>query len=599
MSTPPACSAPYELSRARSAAGGNAWNGVAEITAGGQIIVAGLPGTARLETDLVGGRYAQYFDVPEMGASAEVYDGETIWAQDISGGVHPYDAPFARKRSITSAYLDRRAYFDPRPAATITCAGTRVEAGQTLIVIRVAPTGGIPADLAIDTRSHLVKSVTMQLPLPSDDGTTRYDDFRRVEGLMLPFSISSGTLTKPTDGYRLRVRHYQILRHTRNGGFAKPIAKQNARMVGTAPSTTVPMTLEGRQLLVWASINGHAPMPFILDTGGHGILTTQAAGSLGLRARGAGASGGSGPDTIPTQFTHVSSVRVGEAELRDQSFLVIPYPYSFYERGKKQPLAGILGLEFFEHFATSLDYGDRQVTFSLFPAFRPAKTATQTPLMFEDQEDMPVVEAAADGHLGLFGTDTGNAGTLILFGGFLSRTGLAAEYRGGQTTIGTGTGGQNSGRAQTLRSFTIAGRTSHDVPANFTQMTSGSFASRTEAGNVGFSILSRFIPTFDYEDRVLYLQSATRETPYEKNRAGIHFDKNVPAAFYIDSVDPGSAGASAGLATGDRIVAVHGVDASNFSWADLTALTARRRGTKLDLTVERASSRRKITLILR
>jgi hypothetical protein len=599
MSTPPACYAPYELSRARSAAGGNAWNGVAQIAADGQITVAGLPGTGRFETDLIGGRYAQFLDVAEMGGSAEVYDGETIWAQDISGGVHPYDTPFARKRSITSAYLDRRAYFDPRAAATITCMGTRVEAGRTVLVVRVAPSGGVPADLGIDARTHLVKTVSIQLPLPSDDGTTRYDDFRRVEGLMLPFSISSGTLTKPADGYRLRVRHYEIARHTRTGRFSKPVAKQNARIVGAAASTTVPMTLEGRQLLVWASINGHAPMPFILDTGGHAILTTQAARSLGLRARGAGVSGGSGPGTISTQYTHVKSVRVGNAELLDQPFLVIPYPYSFYERGKKQPLAGILGLEFFEHFAISLDYGDRRVTFSPFPAFRPAKTATQTPLMFEDQEDMPVVEAVADGHVGLFGTDTGNAGTLILFGGFLSRTGLENEYRGGQTTVGTGTGGQNSGRDQTLRSFEIAGRTSHDVDADFTQMTSGSFASRTEAGNIGFSILSRFIPTFDYENRVLYLQSATRETPYGVNRAGIHFDKNLPASFYIDSVDPGSAGAAAGLATGDRIVAVQGVDASNFSWADLTDLTARRRGTKLDLTVERASSRRKITLILR
>jgi hypothetical protein len=599
MSTPPACSAPYELSLARSAAGGNAWNGVAEIAAHGQVVVAGLPGTARVETDVIEGRYAQHFNVPGMGAGAEVYDGRTIWASDISGGVHPYDAPFARKRAITSAYLDRRAYFDPGAPATITCTGIRIEAGRASIVIRVQPRGGVPADLALDTRTHLVKNVSMQLPLPSDDGTTWYGDFRRVEGLMLPFSISSGTLTKPTDGYRLRVRDYAISRHVRTGDFSKPVASRNARMIGTATSTTVPMTLEGRQLLVWASINGRAPMPFILDTGGHAIFTSQAAGSLGLRSRGAGVSGGSGPGTIATKYTHVNSVRIGNAELLDQPFLVIPYPYSFYERGKKQPLAGILGLEFFERFAIRLDYGDRRVTLSLFPAARPPKKATQTPLMFEDQEDLPVVEGAADGHVGLFGTDTGNAGTVILFGDFLRRTGLLAAYRGGQTTFGTGTGGQNSGRAQTLHSFAIAGRTSHDVRADFTDMTSGSFASRTEGGNIGFSILSRFLPTFDYDHRVLYLQSATRETPYEVNRAGIHFDKNVPDAFYIDLVDRGSAGASAGLATGDRIVAIDGVAASNFSWADLTALSAKRRGTKLNLTVERAKSRREISLILR
>jgi hypothetical protein len=598
-STPPACSAPYELSLARSATGGNAWNRVAEISADGQTVVAGLRGTVRLQTDLVEGRYAQHFDVPGMGSSAEVYDGRTIWARDISGGVHPYDAPFARKRAITSAYLDRRAYFDSAAAATIACAGKRVEAGRTSIVIRVQPRGGVPADLAIDTRTHLVKNVSIQLPLPSDDGTTWYGDFRRVDGMMLPYSISSGTSAKPADGYKLRVREYAISRHVRADDFSKPVASLNARMIGTATSTTVPMTLEGRQLIVWASINGHNPMPFILDTGGHAIFTSQAVRLLGLRSRGSGLSGGSGPGTISTQYTHVRSVRIGTAELLDQPFLVIPYPYSFYERGKKQPLAGILGLEFFERFAIRLDYGNRQVTLGLFRAIQAPKNATQTPLMFEDQEDLPVVEGAADGHLGLFGTDTGNAGTVILFGGFLRRTGLLAAYRDGLATISSGTGGQNAGRDQTIRSFTFAGRITRDVDANFTDMTSGSFASRTEAGNIGFSILSRYIPTFDYDTGVLYLQSATRETTYGVNRAGIHVEKNVPEAFYVDLVDPGSAGASAGLATGDRIVAIDGIAASNFSWADLSALTSRRRGTKLELTVERANSRRRIDLTLR
>ena len=597
--TPPACRAPYVLAQMRAAIGGNAWTNVAETSVVGDVTISGLRGSGRLDTDLAGGRYAERFDVPRMGSSAEIYDGATTVAQDISGGVHPYDTPFAHERAITSAYLDRRAYFDPRARATIACIGTRISGGRPVVVIRVLPAGGIPAELAIDAQTHLLQSVSERLPLPMDDGITRYADYRIVDNLVLPFSISLGTSASAADNFAFSVTHYDVLRHARDVDFAKPVPPDDVRMLGGTASTIVPMVLEGRQLLVWASIDGHPPMPFILDSGGHAILTTLAAKSLGLHAQGAGASGGSGMGTISTQYTYVRSVRIGSAELIDQHFLVIPYPYSFYERGKQTPLAGILGLECFERFAIRLDYGDRTVTLTPLLAYRHERRGATANLMFEYQEDMPVVNAAADGFPGLFGTDTGNAGTLILFGDFLKRTGMLARYSGGQKTFGQGTGGINMGHAQTLRRFSIAGYALHEVAANFTQMTNGSFASRTEAGNMGFSILSHFIPAFDYSTGTLYLDPERRATPFGVNRSGLGFAKNAPGAFDILAVRAGSAGAAAGIEPGDQIVAINDKGASNYSWSDLVALVERPAGTRLQLRIERKGTRSNATLVLR
>ena len=212
---------------------------------------------------------------------------------------------------------------------------------------------------------------------------------------------------------------------------------------------------------------------------------------------------------------------------------------------------------------------------------------------------MPVVNAAADGHVGLFGTDTGNAGTLVLFGEFLKRAELLSQYAGGEDTLGQGTGGSNSGHKETLRRFSIGAREFHDVPSNFTQMTGGSFASSTEAGNMGFSVLSRFIPTFDYETQVLYLDPESRATPFGVNRSGLHFEKSAPEALDVRLVDPGSPGAAVGIVTGDRIVAVNGKDASNYSWADFVALVGEPAGTKLQLRIVHGSTPRDVMLILR
>ncbi|HTU70165.1 MAG TPA: aspartyl protease family protein [Candidatus Baltobacteraceae bacterium] len=583
----------------RVAVGGNTWHGVVETSANGLVAISGLHGTGRLDTDVARGRYAEQFNVAAMGPSAEVYDGTTTWAQDISGGVHPYDTPFARERAITSAFLDRREYFDPLARATITCLGTRVEDGRSVVVIRVRPVGGISADLAIDTRTHLLASVSEQLPLPMDDGVTRYADYRTVGGRVLPFSISVGTQSSPGDGFAFSVTRYVVRPRARNSDFAKPTAPNDMRMIGGATSTRVPMRLEGRQLVVWASVDGHTPMPFILDTGGHAILTTLAAKALGLHAQGAGESGGSGSGTISTQYTFVRSLRIGKAELLDQHVLVIPYPYSFYERGKKTPLAGILGLEWFERFAVRLDYGERTVTFTPLALYHHRGIGSSLRLMFEYQEDMPVVDAAADGHPGLFGTDTGNAGILILFGDFLKQTGLLERYSGGQKTVSQGTGGSNAGRAQILARFRLDGHVLRRVAANFTQMTYGSFASRTEAGNMGFSILSRFIPTFDYANGTLHLDPERRVTPFGVNRSGLGFVKNTPGAFIILLVRAGSAGAAAGIVPGDQIVAINGKDASNYSWADLISLVDARAGTRLVLRIQHARTVRNVTLVLR
>jgi hypothetical protein len=584
------CEPGQVLREMRSALGGGAWGEIAQTSAYGKATIAGLRGSARFDDDLRGGRYAWRFDIAVMGTSAEVYDGTTAWAQDISGGVRPYDSPYARRLTVTKGFLSRRGYFDPNSGATIRCAATRTEAGRAQVVLRVQPKGGAAADLSVDAQTHLLTNVTTRTPL--DRSVVTYSDYRTVDGIVLPFAISG-------DGYDFLVTRYALLRRARGTDFARPAVADNVRMLGGAASTTVPMTLDGRQLLVWASIDGRAAMPFILDTGGHAILTTLAAKTLGLHASGAGSSGGAGAGTISTAYTRVKSIRIGQAELIDQPMLIIPYPYDFYERAKQMPIAGIIGLEFFERYATRLDYGDRTVTFAPLASYRYRGNGDAVPFTFETDPDMPMVEAAADGHPGLFGVDTGNAGHLILFGGYLNRTGLATRYTSGPLVIGHATGGTNTSYLAKLREFTIGDRHVYDIETGFTHMKAGSFAAWTQAGNLGFSILSRFIPTFDYANERLYLDPQRHATPFWENRSGISFEKNEPSALDIIAVRPDSPAANLGIVAGDRIVAINGTAAEYISGGDLTHILGGAAGTKVRLRVLHQKSARDVVLVLR
>ena len=577
------------------ASGGTAWNAVAQVSATGRLTSSGLRGTAELDSDVRDGRYAARYSLPVEGTSAEVYDGRTVWSHDISGGVHPYDAWYPRARAITQRFLTRRQYLDPGAAASITCGTPAEDASGRDDLVVVTPRYGIPAVLAIDRRTHLLDSVSIRTPISTD--VTTYGDYRQVGEIVLPFTISSASLFEPENGYRIDVTRYRIARSVNVADFRRPAADEKARMRGNARFTTVPIALEGRQLLVWASIDGHTPIPFILDTGGHAILDTVAAKQLGLRGAGSGVSGGSGSGTIALQYTRVHSVRIGDAELLDQPFLVIPYSYSFYERGKKLPLAGILGLEWLERYAARIDYAQRTLTLTPRRSFHYRGRGASLRISF--QEDMPLARAAADGSGGDFGVDTGNAGTLILYGDFLRRTGLLARYTAGVTVRGEGTGGANTGRIQKLASFAIAGHEIRSLDADFTQMKTGSFSSWTEAGDLGLSVLSRFTPTFDYADQRLYLEPAAHPYAMLRNRSGLAFTKNAPDVIEVIAVRPNSAASDSGVVAGDRIVAVDGKSAEELSAADFLDLVTASAGVALNLTIRHGDAKRNVRLVLR
>ncbi len=590
-----ACEAPPLLASLRAASGGPAWDQVREISAQGSAQTSGLSGTAKLDEDLLGGRYAERLNVAGQGVSATVYDGATLWSQDISGGVHALDSAFPRARARTEAFLARREYLRNGVRVQASCIGTHKEHGKEVSVVRVTPQGGIPADLSIDSHSHLLTSISERFP--TTEQVTTFADYRRLGRLALPFSISTGNRSEPADASKIRIVRYIVKARLNSEDFRKPVATNEATLPVHSTSTTVAMTLEDGEVIVRASIDGHAPLPFILDTGGHAILTPEAAKSLGLRGAGSGQSGGSGAGTSSTQYTYAKSIRIGDAQFKNQHLLIIPYGYAFSERGRKTPLAGILGLEIFERFVVRLDYASRKVTLTRFAAFQNRRKVT--PISIRFQEDMPMVEAMADGHGALFGTDTGNSSKLILFGKFLKRSGIGARYTHGYRVIGHGTGGANSGRVETLSRFTLGGRVLRNVTSVFTDMQAGSFSSWTEGGNIGYRVLSRFTPTYDYAREKLYLEPSPNAPPLSENRSGIIVRKNRSDEFDITLVLPGSVGARAGVAPGDVISAINGKSASDFSRADYAGLMNAPRDTDIRLTITHAGVKREVLLVLR
>jgi len=578
------------LAAARQAYGRANWNTLGLLVETGAEHASGLDGQWRLAEDTASGRRHLTADFGVFRA-AEVWDGHDHWRQDASGGVHALNSVFMRGNAATQMWLARRDFLRPGAGgARIDDLGARQDDHKTYDVLRATPRGGQAAELWFDTASGLLARSIWEMPI--DDVTVRYEDYRRVGDALVPFKTATQEGDSEPD--IVTVARAAFVAHAPNGEFAPPQTPDDSTVDGG--KATVPMAVDGF-ITIAAKLNGKGPFSFILDTGGHDILSPEAAAALGLHGQGAGTAGGSGAGTLTEQYTRVDRLEIGGVSLRDQSFVILPLQYDTVEMGAKPPLAGILGLELFERFAMELNYGANTLT------FRPLKNAppgrgVPVPISFSD--DQPIFTAKIDGIAGDNGLDTGNGNALVVQGRWAQRVGLAPRMRKGLPTAGFGSGGISQNWA-VRADVEVAGRRFARIVASYSQDKKGAFSSRTEAGNIGNQIYRNFTLGFDYRRGTVWFDPLPGPplAPEPYSRAGIGVYKKTADAFTVAIVLPGAPAAEAGIAAGDDIVSVDGVAARQLSGADMRHILRRPPGAKLTLDVVHGGQKRPVTLILR
>ena len=592
--TPPRCDSAALFRDVRAHTGGARWDAVKELVAEGRVVSSGLAGRMRIADDLTSGARS-VFDDRGIVVTRLVTSPALTWKQDLTHGVHRLDAPDARAAARTSAYLTRRGYFHPASdPASFACLSDVDETGTTLRRIRIAPRGGRPVTIWIDPAAHVVVRTQQQAPL--DLETVNYGAYRTTNGLLLPHEIIE-TSGRGEDSTVRTIVAYRVLNHRAAADFGRPPDPTNQRIAGG--STRVPFTDEHGEAIVEAYVDGHGPLPFILDTGGHAILTADAAKQLGLVGRGGGVSGGGGEGTISTQYAPVRRLRIGGAEITGFPMFIIPYGKDFSDRGPgKPPLAGILGLEIFERFVVTIDYAHQTLRLQTPSTFARPKTSVAVPLFFQD--DMPLTYAAADGARGVFGIDTGNGGRTVLIGDYVHHHPVFRRYTGTVTPQGSGTGGAVHGMSIRLRTLDFGGLALHNFVSGIVVQQKGAFSSRTEAGNIGHDVLSQFALTTDFRDGLLYLHRDPNAPLPTYTRSGVtRIKRDAHNRVVVSQVLSGSPAADAGLAAGDVILTIDGRPTETLDAVHVYAASRQAAGTSLRLTVEANGTTRDVNLKLR
>lgn len=562
----------------------------AAIDAEGSQEADGLKGSWHQTVDLRSGHFAAHMR-NDVFAVAEGYDDAGRWRQDNTGLIHPLDSAEARTVAASENWLRRFGFLDADDGARYRLLPDADEDGRRFQRLEATPKDGRAVTLWIDPSTHRLDHASWQSSFLQV--SQRYGDYRNVDGASLPFRIvdkattAAGGLDNESVSTMTRYRWLDRA----SGELQRPDGKvRDVTMAGGARQAVVPMHLDGGFLLIDVNIDGKGPLPFILDTGGHAILTADAAKKLGFETRGAGVSTGSGPGSMSTAYTRVGHLGLGAADVRDLTFLVMPYPHEFYERGEgREPIAGILGLEIFERFAVGFDYDKNQLILQPYDqGAAPAPfNGDRVPLMFTD--DMPLVDASLDGHRGVFGIDTGNSGWTLLFPQWAERSGIAARYEKGAPAPTGGVGGQFTAHFAHAQSMQLGRQRLNNVVTMLTRADAGATGNPSEAGNIGQDVLSRFNVHFDYRRGEMVLQPRAQSAERQYAMAGFRASKSAaqPDRYKVGWVLAGSPAAEAGLKAGDDIVAVNGKPAKAIGLGELRAASMNLpEGTPLQLTLD-------------
>jgi len=581
--------------RAKSHA--DAWRDVILLRTVGTSRSSGLDGESVLVEDVRDGRIDERARYPVF-ALRDVWDGRVAWHQGNSGGVHRLDGADSTRHFIGNAWLAKRAWLKPDLDGAF-AGPVRHEAGGDELT--VVPRGGEPMTLSFDAATRdLVRIVRTR---PTSLETTTLTDYREVDGLRLPFTIA----TTDSDGNAstTTVARYERLARATADLFVPPRTPDDTR-IGTRP-VTIPLDLADGVLTIEARLDGRGPYRFILDTGGHAIVSPAIAKELGLVASGAGQSGGAGEGTLTEQYTRIARVDLGGTDQRgfdaggvtmtDQHFFVLDLGYPTFERGREAPIAGLLGVELFERLGVRIDYRARRLTLTSFARHRFARDAVVTPLMFD--ADIPLVTGILGGRAGLFALDTGNAGSTLVQHHWAERVGLAAAMKAGVETASFGAGGLSRNWASRLEPFEIGGARIEHQFGRYAEDRRGAFSSRTEAGNIGTDLLANFTIDFDYRRGLMGWQYVPGHVQEPFPRGGLRVLKDRPEDALVVSVSADSPAAAAGIEAKDRLVAIDGVPTSELSGGDIGNVFRRAPGTTVRLTVRRDERTVETSLVLR
>jgi hypothetical protein len=581
----------------KAATGGPAWDTKAAIAIDGDYNGQGMTGTTHLLSDLRNGRGISTFKIgPAEGANG--FDGKTPWARDTSGTITEQQGGDALVLAVNDAYRSANLWWRADyGGATIVTKGEITDSTGRFDVLTVTPKGGKPFEAWFDTGTHFLTRIVEKQG--AQTVITTLSDYAPEAGIVVPHKVVIDNSVGAQYIQTVKVTKVTFLGIQPDTAFAMPkTVVTDFAIAGGAASTTVPVTIINNHIYGEAKVNGKGPFIFIFDTGGHNIVTPPVAKELGLKVEGKLPGSGAGEEVMEGGFANGVDFSVGDATVKSQ--LAIVFPLDRLGDIEGIPMPGMVGYETFRRFVTRIDYGAGTLTLIDPAKFDPKDAGTAVPFVFNDH--IPEVMGTIEGIPAKFDIDTGARSELTITKPFAETNKLRESHPKGVDAVdGWGVGGPSTGYVTRITDMTIGDVKIGPVVASLANQNKGAFAGADYSGNVGGGILKRFIVTFDYDKRVMYLKPlpgyVADAGTYD--RAGVWLNVSG-TTFKVVAVTAGAPAEKAGLLKDDLVTAIDGVPSANLKLADVRKnLRTATPGTVVTFTVNRGGAARDIKVTLR
>jgi hypothetical protein len=557
---------------------------------------SGLTGSRTDRVDLATGAFVE---TVQAGAISEAsgYDGKVPWMRDLSGANTPEEGGDRVQLAVNEAY--RRANLWWRPdagAAGIVYQGRETEEGATLDHLTITPPRGKRFDAWFDADSHLLARIAEDQAFLHT--RTTYADYRREGDALFPHKVLFDGGTGEASHETLQLARFGVGVARSLDDYSRPReAPAGGSIENGAASVTVPFRFLNHHIYITARVNGKGPYTFMVDTGGHTLLSPHLVTQVGLKPVGAAAMSGAGEGSSVSGFAHVDEIALGALRLRDQ----MGFTTEIYDPAIEGIIVdGMVGFELFRRFAVQIDYGLHTLTFTDPARFDPRGTGTAIPFKFYDH--LPMIEGRIGELPARFDIDTGSRSEITITGPFVALHQLRSRFSKGVNAVtGWGVGGPSRSYAVRLPSVSLGGVQVEDAIGDLSADHGGSMSDANYDGNIGSGLLQRFVVTFDYAHQLLYLKPLA-PAPIDAgrfDRSGLWINAG-PKGYVVADVAPGGPAEHAGIAVGDIITSIEGkrCPAEDLANARLQ-FRARPAGSEINLTLERGTARKTATLILR
>lgn len=559
--------------------GGNNWAPLAQAEIIGKLDLGGISGSIYQVVDLKQGRDVTDIDAGPL-KTKEGTLTDSRWEVNQNGIVSYSDAPTAKRAAIDESFEDRNGWFNA-PENELAYDGTRRYHGKRYDLVTVTPAGGRSMTLWLNARNHLLDRID-QLDSEHHKNITFFSDYQKIEGVLMPFIV------RQTDGDRSqniieRVKTIRFSSTVDQAAFIPPPPTfKDAELPGGRSSVTVPFTIFDGRILIHVSIDGHAAVPFLLDTGGRNYLTPKAAKHLGVKGGGNIPISGIGQKQENAHFAKVGELRLGAVRMLNQVFIIAPLPEALEDTGKEAPIAGLVGAQLLQCFPATFNYQEKTLTFYK-PGMVPPKPSDAQAFRLYFDGGQPYMQVTVDGVAGIFGIDTGDSGSTTIFGSFY-RAHKFPVVQPAQPRSQGGIGGFGAALLTRVGSIGFGQWKLKDplVTLNFAEK--GAFSSDSIAGNLGSRVLRNFVFTLDYDHHQAYfVRSSEFGMPMAYNRSGMALARSDDGHVVVQRVNPDTPAAQAGIPMGATIVSLNGKSPRGVPLSVFDRVLSEKAGTEIDV----------------